>query len=342
MRIVFVEPHLELYGGIRRVLEFANRLADRGHDVAVYHPSGQPCSWMPCRAEVYPLHDIYLNTANIPADVLVFNNPPQYRVAQRAIAKVKLFYILALYDREQLKRFTIRQWWPRKGRMLSLKRCLQLPFVHVSNATWMQTWLRDNLSLDTELQLGGVNFDYFHPIANARSTETARRLWPNARPDSFRILTSGDPREHKGYREVVAASELLKKQFGHLVWATYHGRQIPQEQMAEAYSAADLFVDAQWYAGWNNPVVEAMACETPVVCSNIGGVADFARHDVTALLVPPREPEPLAAAVAHMVSNEGLRRRLSDAARRKVEMFSWDVAVSDFEALLQRKVAEAK
>ena len=46
MRIAFVEPHLKLFGGIRRVLELAHRLTLRGHSVTIYHPTGEPCDWM--------------------------------------------------------------------------------------------------------------------------------------------------------------------------------------------------------------------------------------------------------------------------------------------------------
>lgn len=71
---------------------------------------------------------------------------------------------------------------------------------------------------------------------------------------------------------------------------TYCGKGISQEKMAEKYSSADIFVEASWQAGWNNPVAEAMACKVPVVCTDIGGVKDFAFHEKTALLVPPEGP----------------------------------------------------
>ena len=37
LSIGFIEPHLEVYGGIRRILEFSNRFVDRGHDVTIYN-----------------------------------------------------------------------------------------------------------------------------------------------------------------------------------------------------------------------------------------------------------------------------------------------------------------
>jgi glycosyltransferase involved in cell wall biosynthesis len=324
MRIAFIEPHLELYGGIRRVLEFANRFVERGEDVTVYHPSGEPCAWMECRARVEP----GARLSSIEHDVVIFNNPPDYPLARRARADLKVFYILALYDRERLKRFDPRIFWPRKGRMMALKRCLQLPFLHVSNATWMQRWLRENLGLETELQLGGINRDLFRPVPVKRD------------PSVFRVLCSGDPREHKGTATIVAAVERVRERIPNVVLDTYHGLGIPQSEMAQAYCAADLFVDAQWYAGWNNPVVEAMACGVPVVCSDIGGVEDFAFHDETALLAPARDSGALASAIERMATSRELRESLARRALQHVARFDWDDAASRFLELLYRRRAE--
>ena len=326
MRISFVEPHLGIYGGIRRVVEFANRFVDRGETVTLYHPTGKPCDWMPCRARVRPLSEVRHDSH----DVVLFNNPPDYRVVRRVRSPLKVFYILELYDHDRLLRFDPRILWPRKGRMLSLKRALQMPFLRVANATWIQEWLRDNLRLEVELQFGGVNRDLFHPVPDARPGDGA-----------FRILCSGDPRPHKGSATVFEALERLRPG-PRIEVATYHGKGIPQSAMAATYAAADLFVDAQWHAGWNNPVIEAMACGTPVVCTDIGGVRDFAFHERTALLVPRRDAGALAAAIARMMAGPELRARLAANALREVERFDWDRAADQFLALIRRHGARAR
>ncbi|HEX6944026.1 MAG TPA: glycosyltransferase family 4 protein [Gemmatimonadaceae bacterium] len=303
-----------MYGGIRRVLEFANRWVESGEVVTIYHPSGEPCRWMECRAAVARLDSLQTDRH----DVVIFNNPPDYVWARRARARLKVFYILELYDHDRLLRFDPKIFWPRKGRMLALKRSLQLPFLMVANASWIQAWLRERMRLDVDLQLGGVNRELFHPRARTP-----------AAPGAFRILCSGDPREHKGTATVMQAVEMVRAQRP-VDLTTYHGRGIPQSEMAAVYGAADLFVDAQWHAGWNNPVIEAMACGTPVVCTDIGGVRDFAFHEKTALLVPPRDPAALAAAMRRMMDDGALREGLATAALAGVERFDWARAAEQF------------
>lgn len=322
MKIAFVEPHLGLYGGIRRVLEFSNRFVDRGEDVSVFHPRGTPCTWMECRARVLPTAELFRSSF----DVVVFNDPPDYRLVRRARAALKVFYILELYDKDRLREWNPKIWWPRKGRMLSLKRCLQMPFLMAANATWIQRWLRENLSLESDLVLGGVNRTLFHPVPNARPTR-----------DEFVILCSGDAREHKGTSTVLDAVARVRQGRANVILETYHGKGIAQEDMAACYARADLFVDAQWHAGWNNPVIEAMACGTPVVCSDIGGVQDFAHNERTALVVPPRDADAFARAIARMIESPQLRATLAANALREVERFDWDAAAERFLTLLYEK-----
>jgi glycosyltransferase involved in cell wall biosynthesis len=320
VRISFVEPHLELYGGIRRILEFSNRFVDRGETVTIYHPSGETCTWMECRAGVKPLGKLHDDAH----DVLIFNNPPDYTHVRKARARAKVFYVLELYDRDTLLRFDPKIFWPKKGRMLALKRTLQMPFIMVANASWIQAWLRENMRIQSDLQFGGLNTELFHPVAGARVNDGI-----------FRILCSGDRREHKGTASIIEAIARLPK--GRPVeLETYSGKGIPQSGMAAVYARADLFVDAQWHAGWNNPVIEAMACGTPVVCTDIGGVQDFAFNLRTALLVPTRDPDALASAITRMIDDAALRERLATNALAEVKRFDWDRAADEFLGKLYR------
>jgi len=321
MKIAFIEPHLELFGGIRRVMELSNRLVRLGDDVTIFHPAGTPCAWMQGLARTLP-------TAGLSGekfDAVIFNDPPHYELALGSHARVKAFYILCLDDRERLGKFSFKIFWPRKGRIMALKRALSLPFLKIANATWMRLYLAQELGVESELLIGGVNREVFRPVPADRATGV------------FRILCSGDPRERKGTDTIRAAVEIVRRDHPSVELDTYHGKGIPQEAMAEVYCSADLFVDAQWYAGWNNPVAEAMACGVPVVCTDIGGVADFAFHEETAVLVPVGSAERLASAIARMIADGDLRGRVRQNALRAVARFDWDDSAKRLHRLLERR-----
>jgi len=81
-------------------------------------------------------------------------------------------------------------------------------------------------------------------------------------------------------------------------------------------------------------LVQAMLCALPCVTTTVGSIAELATHDATALIVPPHDAHALAAAIARLAENAGLRRALGEAARRHcVENFSYDRMLDRMEAI---------
>jgi glycosyltransferase involved in cell wall biosynthesis len=90
------------------------------------------------------------------------------------------------------------------------------------------------------------------------------------------------------------------------------------------YSAADLFITTPWYEPFGITPLEAMACGTPVVGTNVGGIKYSVADGKTGFLVPPRDPAALAAKVAFLLSNQDLLQRMSAQALARVNaLFTW-------------------
>src|SRR5947199_1448618 len=84
------------------------------------------------------------------------------------------------------------------------------------------------------------------------------------------------------------------------------------------YSAADVFVTTPWYEPFGITPLEAMACGTPVIGSNVGGIKMTVQHGVTGYLVPPRDPAAIAERLAHLFGHPHVRRTLGRQALRRV------------------------
>jgi glycosyltransferase involved in cell wall biosynthesis len=96
------------------------------------------------------------------------------------------------------------------------------------------------------------------------------------------------------------------------------------------YVAADVFVSTPWYEPFGITPLEAMACGTPVIGSDVGGIRHSVVDGVTGYLVPPRDPDALAQRLAQLRDNAALGAALGRAGIRRVRTcFTWDRVASE-------------
>jgi glycosyltransferase involved in cell wall biosynthesis len=94
-----------------------------------------------------------------------------------------------------------------------------------------------------------------------------------------------------------------------------------REDAARVASAFDLFVLSSRHEGLPVALLEAMAAGRPVVATRVGGVPEVVRDGSEGILVPPGDPEALAAAMVTVLADADLRARLGEAARRRAADF---------------------
>jgi glycosyltransferase involved in cell wall biosynthesis len=87
----------------------------------------------------------------------------------------------------------------------------------------------------------------------------------------------------------------------------------------DIHHAFDLFVQSSDYEGTSNALLEAMAMETPVVATAVGGTGELIRHDVDGLLVPRRDVTALARAIEQIFADPDSAACRCAAARARVE-----------------------
>jgi glycosyltransferase involved in cell wall biosynthesis len=102
----------------------------------------------------------------------------------------------------------------------------------------------------------------------------------------------------------------------------YLGRLHDDFSMALAYSAADVFVAPSLQENLPNTIMEAMACGTPCVAFDIGGIPDMITHRESGYLAKPFDPAELAEGMAWILANNERRRVLAERARQKIESIS--------------------
>ena len=99
---------------------------------------------------------------------------------------------------------------------------------------------------------------------------------------------------------------------------------IADEDLPALYSAATVFAFPSLYEGFGLPVLEAMACATPVVTSNLSSLPEVAGD--AALLVDPRDTEAIGQAIRRVFEDSRLRQELVRKGLEQASRFGWQKA----------------
>jgi glycosyltransferase involved in cell wall biosynthesis len=135
--------------------------------------------------------------------------------------------------------------------------------------------------------------------------------------------------------------ELLARSLGITRQVQFLGSKTPA-QVAEWMRRTRLFVLPSIEEGLGVVLLEALASGTPCIGSMVGGIPDVITPEV-GTLVPPREPDTLANAIQHMLSNQERWEQFSAQARRRaVEYYSWDVIGKRLMSVYQSVLASTR
>ena len=97
---------------------------------------------------------------------------------------------------------------------------------------------------------------------------------------------------------------------------------VEDEEVQPIMAGAEVFVMPSYWEGFGIPVLEAMAAETPVVCSDQASLSEVAGE--ASLFVDPDEPKDIAEKINRVLTDDKLRKDLIQSGREQVKKFSWD------------------
>ncbi len=360
MKITFLCP-MPLYnpvGGLKVVIEYANRLAQRGHCVTLVAATGnvpydrqatsqhkikrtllfllrslgykggyKPDRWIRLAQSVRLLWRPSLDVRWIPdADVVIAT---AWESAEWAAAypdsKGRKFYLIqndeSAFTSDPVLSQRAQATW-------------KLPLKKLVTGKWLQTFLASRgesacwVSQGVDYQ--DSYFSLMRPI-DTRSPTTVIMM--------YHVLP------WKGSADGLAALNIVKQTVDTLTvrlfgtpnappnlpaWIEYV-QNPPQRQLCALYNASAIFVSPSWVEGMALPPAEAMQCGAAVCLTQIGGHADYGIHQHTALLSPPRQPEALAVNILQLIENPHLRIQLAMNGHQYIQRFTWESAVNKFE-----------
>jgi D-inositol-3-phosphate glycosyltransferase len=141
---------------------------------------------------------------------------------------------------------------------------------------------------------------------------------PDSSPDSMSIemLRLQALREKYGLENIVA---LLGKR--------------SQDTLAYYYSAAKVVVVPSHYESFGLVALEAMACGTPVVASEVGGLAYLVKDGITGFTIPAGEPRILADRLTKLLFDDQLRQKMGSQAAEYAREYAWETIAQRIRAV---------
>ena len=358
MRITFVLPPVGMSGGIRVIAMHAKMLAARGHLVTVVHPPSQEAplkhrirrffqgdGWIR-HPRIYPSHldglslerkvlDVYrpVTVNDVPdADVVIATwwETAEWVNALPPAKGTKVYFLQGLETLEGQPAERVKQTWT-------------FPMRKIVVSEWLARIARETYG-DTDVSLVPNSVDLSHfqaPPRGKQSMNTVGFVYtflPYKGCDTIAAAVALARREVPGLK-VLAFGVADPDPKVPLPPGTAYEKNPCQESIPAIYSLCDAWLSATRFEGFGLPILEAMACRTPVIATPAGAAPELLA-DGCGMLVDQENPEAMSDAIlriCHMTDAEW--RELSERGRAKAASYTWDDAADLFEKALEHAVS---
>lgn len=343
-------------GGVKVVIEFANRLVRRGHEVTVvaalagvpfditaslpqkfkrliwfvlryigYKGGYKPNQWITLEPTLKIRWLPSLDAVWIPnADAVIATAWETAEwVATYPDTKGRKFYLIqndeSKFDQVDAQR--VRKTW-------------SLPMKKMVTGSWLQGLLAgENESTCWVSQ--GVDYQ----------DKKFQMMTPPEERNPKKILMMYHVLTWKGSADGLAALKIVKEKIPDITatlfgvppataelpdWIEYV-RNPSQTELNKLYNSAAIFISPSYLEGMSLPPMEAMQCGAALCVTDIGGHRDYAVHEKTALLSPPANPQAMAENIIRLIEHQDVRIQLARNAHQFVQQFTWEQAVLRFE-----------
>lgn len=338
-------------GGMKIILEYANRLAQEGYKVNIVYPAtlnwksrnlkyklksiyhyfyheltGWKCRrWFKLDPRVREIHAISLNFHHIPkSDIYIATEARTAPyVAKYPVANSDKFYFIQDYENWYFNDHDLRETY-------------HLPLNKIVIADWLADVIRKEEGECCKIVKNSFDFNYF-----VKSKDISER-------DKFIVGTLYHTHPRKDFKTAFSALNIVHEKYPQLkvlIFGTderpsdlpewYEYWQKPNRKDHNyIYNNASIFIGSSKVEGWGLTVGEAMICGAAIACTDNKGYKEMAINEENALLSPVGDSDSLAKNIIKLIENDSLRIQLASNACRFIQQFTWEIGYKNFKAAL--------
>ena len=323
-KIAYVIPDVKISGGVAIVLQHANRLKKRGYDVQLLTFSKETdILWFTNEVPVRSVLSIRKSELS-KIDVMIATHWSTAFWVDLSNAPRRMYFV-----QSDERRFNPEN----KAAINSITTTYQMDIEFITEAKWIQAWLKDEFNKDVYYVPNGLDETIFF------SDET-----PQKDTKKSRVLLEG-PIDFwfKGMENAYQAVKDLDCD----IWIiSSHGKpksdwrydkffeNVPMSSMREIYSSCDIFLKMSYMEGFFGPPMEAMACGCAVVVGKVTGYDEYIVDTYNALVVEQGDVAGARAAVQRLINDASMRKSLIDNGHETVKEWGWDHSVDLLEEVI--------
>lgn len=348
MTVTFVLPFVNVTGGIRVLLDYANWLHDEGHHVSVIYPlwpyrfhfsrrdqlsefrrarrTAVGVPWLPLRCRLHRV-PVIANSFMPRADLIVATSwPVAESVARLDPSRGRKVHIVFHHETGT-------------GPEKRIIATYGLPFHRVSFSPAVRELMREQFACEIhQIVPAAVNPALFFEDGT-RSASRVLMLYHNdprkGAADGIAALTR--LRAHRPNLEFLLCGSVRPCDLPSWIRFEFHPADADLRRM---YSESTVFLYPSRNEGFGLPPLEAMACGCPVVTTSVGAVPEFARHERNAMVVKPGDVDGMVTAVEALLADSAKRATLSRLGRATAEGYALARSAPLFRTALERSLSE--
>lgn len=352
MKICFVLPKFtrQPIGGYKIVFEYANRLQQRGHDIAIlflnedalkqfhvpgfvrtmaanYITSVEP-KWFPLSEKIRKISSLEKNfMASIENSDAVFATGIQtVEFVRSHFESAKKLYLIQGYE----------NWGVTEEYLHSTYRC---GFVNIAVSNWLKEIVDRYADTETILLKNPIDTEIYQCSAaqNERKEHTIGLLYHTEKIKGVEYALDAIKKLKARYPDLTVKMFGMFPQSENLPeWIDYK-RGATQNETVEIYNQVQVFLCASVEEGYGLTGLEAMACGACLVSTAYKGVLEYARNGYNALLSPVKDVDALVANVSKAFEHPKIREELVKNGVESVKEYSWEGLIDTLETVISVK-----
>ena len=341
LHIVYVMTWTGICGGSKIILEHANKLTDRGHNITIITHDNKP-NWFPLNSKVefiqVPWGEVL--GEKIPNCDLIITT--YWREIYECIEQKKAPVVY--FEQGDYHLFELEKLEERKFNFIK-KQFETVQFIYtVSN--FAKEKIKTIYNKEAEVIPNAVNNDIFFAEKNKIKNKNINIALIGSEDSEFKriknILEAIRKLQNEGYKidiNWITPTKPKNNDINAIV-------NPPQKTIGDVLRKSDIFICASIYESFCLPVLEAMSCGTSVITTNNGGNMDFVKENENALIIEKDNIEDICDKIKILYKDEKLREMLSKKAVETSKEYSWDKTINKIEkyykTIARYKVIEGK